>query len=197
MRLFVAVIPPASVLRELAGAVAPLAVIGEADGLRWTRPDGQHITLAFLGEVDEATVPELTRRLARAARRHEPLTLRLAGGGRFGDRTLWAGVAGDTARLARLADSVAAGARRGGIAVEEGRTFRAHLTLARGRGTVGLRRYADALTGFESGTWPADRVELVRSHPPAPGVPGARPRYETLDVWPLGRAGAGSAAADG
>ncbi len=187
MRLFLAVLPPAPVLRELAVAVDPLLARAGADALRWTAREGWHLTLAFLGEVDEGTLPELTRRMALAARRHTQFTLRLTGGGRFGDRALWTGVADGTEPLSRLAASVAAGARRTGIAVDEDRAFRAHLTLARGRGATSLSGYADDLAGFESAAWRVDRFELVRSHPPTPGVPGAQPRYETLCGWSLGR----------
>jgi 2'-5' RNA ligase len=92
VRAFVALIPPASALAELATALAP---VQEAHpGLRWT-PAGQwHLTLAFLGEIDgdgldDGVLPALTERLARAARRHPPMELALGGGGRFGDRVLW------------------------------------------------------------------------------------------------------------
>jgi RNA 2',3'-cyclic 3'-phosphodiesterase len=194
MRLFVAVVPPPEVLRELSAAVHQLTAAGGPGaagaagsdaGPRWTSDEGRHITLAFLGEVDEATLPDLTRRLARAAHRHPPLDLRLDGGGRFGDHVLWAGVAGDTAALGRLARSVTAAARRTGIPVDETRAFRPHLTLARGRGRLPLRPYAAALADFAGRPWHAARFALIRSHPPPPGVPGARSHYETLASWDL------------
>ena len=49
---------------------------------------------AFLGEIDENVLPDLTTRLARAARRHPPQELALSGAGRFGDRVLWTRVRG-------------------------------------------------------------------------------------------------------
>jgi RNA 2',3'-cyclic 3'-phosphodiesterase len=107
----VAVTPPDNVLRALARAAEAAKGIPDASRLRWAQPESWHLTLAFLGEVDEADVPQLTERLERAARRHATMTLSLAGGGRFGDRTLWAGVSGETAALERLAASVAAGAQ--------------------------------------------------------------------------------------
>ncbi len=186
MRLFVAVIPPDHVLSELAAAVTPLAGLAGADGLRWTPQESWHLTLAFLGEVDDATLPRLTERLARAAHRHPPLTLRLSGGGRFGDRALWAGVAGDVRPLSRLAQSVTAGALRSGIRIDDDHPFRAHLTLARNRATTPLRPYADTLSPFEGTPWTADRFHLVHSRPPLPGIPGAQPHYEPLQGWPLG-----------
>ncbi|RFU85289.1 RNA 2',3'-cyclic phosphodiesterase, partial [Streptomyces triticagri] len=101
MRLFVAVLPPESVADELAAEVAVLQGRPEADGLRWTGRAGWHFTLAFLGEVPEDVLPGLETRLGRAARRTEPFPLALRGGGRFGDRALWAGVSGDRATLRR------------------------------------------------------------------------------------------------
>ena len=87
MRAFVALVPPDSVLDELAEHVAPIRAAHP--DLRWTPAAQWHLTLAFLGEVDEAVLPDLTERLARAARRHRPVSLALNGGGRFGDRVLW------------------------------------------------------------------------------------------------------------
>jgi 2'-5' RNA ligase len=186
VRLFVAVTPPHDVLRALERAAETTRVLPDASRLRWAQPDSWHLTLVFLGEVDEADVPELTERLQRAARRHSVMTLSLTGGGRFGDRTLWTGVSGDTAELGRLAASVAAGARRTGIEVEE-RPFRAHLTLARARAhhSTKLRPFVDLLAPFASRLWTADRIELIRSHPPEPGAAGAQPRYETIGSWLL------------
>jgi 2'-5' RNA ligase len=79
--------PPAAVLAELDAVVEPLRVAQPE--LRWTPRAQWHLTLAFLSEVDEAVLPDLSERLARAARRHPPTSLAFGGGGRFGDRVLW------------------------------------------------------------------------------------------------------------
>ncbi len=189
MRLFVAVVPPPAALRDLSATVRGLTADADGTppgpaGARWTADGDRHITLAFLGEVGPDVLPDLTARLGRAAARHRPPTLRLAGAGHFGDRVLWCGVRGQTEPLARLAASVTAAARRAGVPVEP-RAFRAHLTLARRRGPGSLSGYAAALAGYEGADWRAEAVELIRSHPPRSGVPGERPRYETLRRWPL------------
>ena len=58
-----------------------------------------HLTLAFLGEVDEAVITGLAVRLERAARRHPCLSLSLAGAGAFPGatraRVLWTGIHGE------------------------------------------------------------------------------------------------------
>ncbi len=183
-----AVLPPGAALAELADAVDALRALPGADGLRWTERAGWHVTLAFLGEVDEALLPALVERLERAARRHPPCRVRLGRGGRFGDRTLWAGLDGDD--LGGAAAAARAAARRAGVRHEdEHGAFHAHLTLARqrsGRVRVGLRPFTDALGAFSGTPWTAGAVRLVRSHPPTPGVPGAQPRYETVRTCPLG-----------
>jgi RNA 2',3'-cyclic 3'-phosphodiesterase len=193
MRLFVAVAVPAEVAGELDAAVAPLRAAWPA--LRWTRRDAWHLTLAFLGEVTEATSARLIPRLERAAARHPALSLSLARAGAFPSvaraRVVWTGVEGDQRALAALADSVAAGARRAGVALADGhRRFRPHLTLARCREPLDARELVADLSRHAGPQWTAREIYLIRSY-----LPGAarghqdrdngRPRYETLGRWPL------------
>ena len=116
MRLFVAVVPPAAARDELEAAAAPLRP-GRPD-LRWTSREVWHVTLAFLGEVEDVAAVRLMARLERAARRHASLRLSFAGAAAFPGaaraRVLWTGLRGDYRALAGLAASVAAAARRAG-----------------------------------------------------------------------------------
>ncbi|MEE4545463.1 RNA 2',3'-cyclic phosphodiesterase [Streptomyces sp. V4-01] len=188
MRLFVALLPAPAAAGELAAALRPLHRLPDAGALRWTAPESWHFTLAFLGEVPDHVRPDLDLRLERAAHRHGPHDLRLAGAGRFGDHVLWAGAEGDTTALGRLADSVRAAARRAGAPPDEERGFRPHLTLARAQRSrpVRLRPLADALAGFRGSPWSADTLCLVGSVLPRSGVPGEQPRYDAVASWPLG-----------
>ncbi|MCE0761307.1 RNA 2',3'-cyclic phosphodiesterase [Pseudonocardia kujensis] len=175
MRAFVALVPPPEAVAELVDAVA--TVRGDHRGVRWTPPEQWHLTLAFLGEVDGATLDGVAAGLAAVAARAAPVELALAGAGRFGERVLWTGFVGDTDALAALAAGVAAAARAAGVALED-RAFRAHLTLARGRGSVSrLGPAVRALSGFAGRPWRAETLRLVRSRP--------GPRYDDLATWPL------------
>jgi RNA 2',3'-cyclic 3'-phosphodiesterase len=183
MRLFVAITPPAGVLAELAAAVQPLQAV--APELRWTTSSAWHLTLAFLGEVDEATVPELTTRLERAAHRHPRQRLAIAGAGAFPSATrakvLWVGIRADQRALASLAASVAAGARRAGAPPpDEGRKYSAHLTLARCRQPANVAGLTAALAGFSSADWTAESVSLIRSQ-----LGSGPPQYEDIGTWAL------------
>ncbi|MDH6133956.1 2'-5' RNA ligase [Kitasatospora sp. MAA4] len=184
MRLFVAVLPPAGVLRELAAVLAPLHALPGADRWRWTSHDSWHLTLAFLGEVAPEQLPELEAGLARAAARHPAHRLRLADGGRFGDRALWVGVAGGTRVLRALAEDVQQAAEEAGCgAPDDDRPFRPHLTLARAsHGRLG--EAAALLADFRGSEWTAAELHLVRSE-----SAGGRSHYTTAASWPLGAAG--------
>lgn len=186
MRLFAAVLPPPPVVAELDAAVGELRGAPDADQWRWTAPAGWHVTLAFYGEVEDRLAGALGDRLARAASRYAPYELRLAGGGRFGDRALWAGVEGDTTTTRHLADTATAAGRRIGLVCPEHRAYRPHLTLALRRAAGReLAPYVAQLAGFASSPWWVEELRLLRSDLPSGGVPGELPRYTTLASWPL------------
>ncbi|WP_327392408.1 RNA 2',3'-cyclic phosphodiesterase [Streptomyces sp. NBC_01186] len=192
MRLFAALLPPAEAVGELAHAVGPLRRLPGADELRWSKTENWHLTLAFYGETDDHEAADLRTRLARAAHRAQEFPLRLGGGGRFGDRALWAALTPDSARtaLTGLAGAASAAGRRAGlIAPGEERGYRPHLTLARARGTVvDLRPYVTELDRFQGSSWIARELVLVRSVLPDSGVEGEQPRYLPVERWPLGQA---------
>lgn len=183
-----AVVPPDAALAELEEVVAPLR--DAAPELRWTGVASWHLTLAFLGEVREEVVPDLQARLERAARRHPPQRLAIAGGGAFPSarraQVLWAGISADDKALAALADSVAAGARRAGAPPPgQRRQYRAHLTLARCRAPADVSKLSLSLAAFTGTSWTATSVHLIRSL-----LTSGSPQYEDLAVWPLqGRPG--------
>ncbi|TNM64132.1 RNA 2',3'-cyclic phosphodiesterase [Streptomyces sp. NP160] len=181
MRLFVSLEPPLDATQPVADAVAEL---GRVPGVRWSPPSRWHVTLAFLGELDDDDVRRLLPPLRSAAAATGPVRLRLAGTGTFGTSVLWAGVTGDVERLAALAAGVADAARAAGVAIEE-RAYRPHVTLARaaGRGGAGALgqladQLADQLIGARGPTWTATGARLVRSHT-------SDGRYEVLEHLPL------------
>lgn len=131
LRLFVACELPDEVRRGLGRVQDELRRLG-AGRLRWVRPEGIHVTLKFLGEVEESRVEEITSALASAVEPFE-LRLRLASLGGFGGarlRVVWVGLEGDVEALASLAGRVEAALRPLGFPRER-RPFAAHLTLAR------------------------------------------------------------------
>lgn len=185
MRLFVALEPPAGALAELEAAVAPLRPCWPE--LRWASMERWHVTLAFLGEVDEAKLGDLQERLDRAASRHLSQDVYIGRGGAFPSarraRVLCAHIEGEDQAmtgLRALAASVAAAARRAGAPPpDEGRRYRPHLTLARSRQPADLGRLTGSMGAFAGAGWATSQVHLIHS------LLGPRPRYETLASWSL------------
>ncbi|NDL58201.1 RNA 2',3'-cyclic phosphodiesterase [Phytoactinopolyspora mesophila] len=180
MRLFAAVTPSATALRHLAEHVRPV----KDTGLRWSDAANWHVTVAFYGEVDDKKVPDLTARVARAAGRSRPMTLRLSGSGRFGAAVLWIGVHGDVEPLRRLAASAVAAGRRVGIERDPPRRFRPHVTVARSKGQSDLRPYVASLDTYDGPPWLATHLTLVRSH--LGGSHRQQAVHEPLENFPLG-----------
>ena len=181
MRLFVALVPPADALAELAAAVDALR---STPGLRWTRPEQWHVTLAFLAEVDDRT-----RDGARPAARAGGAPARPAHAGAGGRRPV------------RRAGAVDAGGRRpgrrcagsptrcgpplagAGCRPTRGPTVPTSPSPARVARRPTSRRSPRRSSGFAGRPWTASDLHLVRS---VLGVgPGGTAHHEPLASWPL------------
>ena len=132
MRLFIAIELPDAIKRAIAQVQARLREGGAS--ANWTRPEGIHLTLKFLGEVAEEKVPLIMQALTVAARGTGSLNLAVAGAGGFPNervpRVLWLGLTGDVDRLTGMQDAVETA--MAGLGFErEKRVFSPHLTLAR------------------------------------------------------------------
>ena len=100
--------------------------------VRWVRPEALHLTLKFLGDVDDAREPTLRAALGQVG--GGPVTVHIEGFGVFPDfrrpRIVWAGVARDPA-LELLQHRVEQVFAPLGFP-SEARPFRPHVTLGRG-----------------------------------------------------------------
>lgn len=124
-RLFVAVDLPDEAKKDLSALCQGLA------GVRWLPAEHLHLTLRFIGEVDDALAGAIRQGLS--GENLAPFVCRLQGVGRFPPkgrpRVLWAGVRAEEGLL-RLQRTVEMAARGMGLAPEE-RAPRFHITLAR------------------------------------------------------------------
>jgi RNA 2',3'-cyclic 3'-phosphodiesterase len=99
---------------------------------RWTRPEGIHLTLKFLGEISDAQAKQVVEALAQIGP-FESFSVEVKGFGFFPHasrpRVFWAGIAA-TSALAELAARVESHMEKIGFARED-RAYSPHLTLAR------------------------------------------------------------------
>jgi 2'-5' RNA ligase len=130
MRAFIAIALPDEIHRELARQQA--AFRAACPDARWTRAEGIHLTLKFLGEISEPQVKQVTAALAPLGN-FSRFKVEVKGFGCFPDarrpRVFWAGVAAPP-DLARLATGVEDAMAPLGFEREQ-RTYNPHLTLAR------------------------------------------------------------------
>jgi 2'-5' RNA ligase len=127
-RLFVAITPPADVVRTLS------LMQGGVPGARWHENEQMHLTLRFIGEVDGRVFAAIDDALSGIEA--SGFSLRLKGVGEFGGRkprALWAGVEASEALL-RLQRKIETTLQRTGLEPEP-RKFSPHVTLARLKAT--------------------------------------------------------------
>ena len=151
-------------------------------GARWIDPENYHLTLRFIGDVDDITGREFAAQLARI--RSDRFELALQGLGSFGGRkprAVWAGVAPSPA-LASLQRAHERAARSAGLP-PEGRNFTPHVTLARLRNVraPAVAAYLEANGAFQSAPFPVDRFVLLSSRASTGGGP-----YVIEETYPLG-----------
>lgn len=129
MRTFVALDLPEGFVYETGRLARRLARSIEG---RFMPPESYHVTLAFLGDVDERGVASALGALDDACRAASPVSVACSGLGTFGrssDATLWLGLA-PSEGLAALAADLRDGLARRGATFDE-KPFKPHVTLAR------------------------------------------------------------------
>ena len=185
MRLFFAIELGAELLDLLEETTAPLRT--EAPELSWVGRDKRHLTLKFLGNVEEADVARLIVATDRAASRHATLEMTVREIGAFPNfrraRVVWIGV-GQDARLELLHHDLEQACEQEGFEVE-GRPFRPHITLARVRAPVPVDRLRALARVARSVRMKATvRVEWITLFESTLTPSGAR--YRRVHAAPLG-----------
>jgi len=141
-------------------------------GARWVDPQGIHLTLKFLGNIDSARTDGILEPLCRIGEEYSSFSLNLAGLGVFPNqrepRVLWAGVEGEMEPLASLQEKVEEAMADQGF-TRERRGFNPHLTIGRVRDriatserqNIGATILSHSLDPTEP--WTADTMHLFRT----------------------------------
>lgn len=180
-RLFTALVPPPALVEELDAFLGPRRPAEPR--LRWSRPEGWHLTTAFMADVSDRVVDPLEETLAEAAARTPAFRLRLGGGGAFPwpveTKVLWLGVTEGASELSALAERCRNAGSRAGARVD-GARFTPHLTVGRAGRAIDTTRLVRVLDTFDADGWVADELVLVQSH-----LADRQNRYEVLHRFGL------------
>jgi 2'-5' RNA ligase len=168
-RVFCAVELPSDVRERVAEHIARLRDQATHVRASWDRAEKLHITLKFLGEIEQSRVEALTRAAAHAAEGAPGFELSVEGAGVFPPRglprVLWLGIRDPSGGLTNLQRRLEDECARIGFPREQ-RPFHPHLTIARLRSPEGARKLATLhqQTGFDAQSFDVTRLVVMRSH---------------------------------
>jgi RNA 2',3'-cyclic 3'-phosphodiesterase len=189
IRSFVAVHLSDEVLHSLAELQDELRrPVDKLAQVKWVAPGSMHLTLQFLGDVDEGMLPKLVDSLRGGFGGTPAFEVELAGAGAFPSpsrpRVLWAGFRRGSDGLKALASATCGVTGPLGFPPED-RPFKAHITLGRVKDGSRSGDLSPALAGLAEralGRCQIERVYLMKSELRPSG-----PVYTVLDSFPLGR----------
>jgi 2'-5' RNA ligase len=107
---------------------------GQLDGVKWVDPKSVHMTLKFLGEIDEGRVEQISQQLDAVSAARAVFSLRPQGAGAFPDirrpRVIILAAAEGSEQVAELEKDISARLEKLGFPRER-RAFSPHFTLGR------------------------------------------------------------------
>jgi RNA 2',3'-cyclic 3'-phosphodiesterase len=150
IRAFLAIDPPENILQAMSRLQEKLK--REISGrISWTKPQGQHLTLKFFGDISMEDVKNICSAVQNRVTSEPSLSLKIEKLGVFPDarrpRVIWCGMAGDVEKLSGLQKQLDSDFADIGFPAED-RPFRAHLTLARIKDSRGITGISEALTKY-------------------------------------------------
>lgn len=159
------------------------------DGIKWVPSDNLHLTLKFLGDVENTEVPSVCKVTRKLCQQYDPFPLRFVGTGGFPNadrpRILYAGVEDSSGALTEIVTQLEKDLAELGFK-QESRDYTPHLTLGRTRGSsrrvsceVLERLLSESET--ELGTMMVDCVQMFASFLDKQG-----PTYQVMDTIELG-----------
>ncbi len=164
VRAFLA-IPLTEAITDEAGRIQQ-RLTRELPGVRWSHPDGMHLTLRFFAAISEETLEKIGQIMLSVGSLFQPFPIAISGLGTFPAptraRVFWLGINGGPA-LTRLHGMFDEKLTQIGIP-PEGRPFTPHLTLGRHRQGIAVPPAAQQdYRQIECGRLQADRVVLYQS----------------------------------
>lgn len=182
MRAFIAVELPKEV-RAFLSALQSGLKSANAD-VKWVEPDNIHLTLRFLGEIDQRQAEVISGVLENIASARNSFKLRLSGLGAFPEisspRVIWVGTEQAGQELKDIARNLEEELGKTGFPREE-REFSPHITLGRlrsGKNRQALVKALESLLQQNQSACPeftVDKITLFKSTLTAKG-----PVYETV-----------------
>jgi 2'-5' RNA ligase len=186
LRTFIAIDLTEEVRQRITKHIETLKAASPETQATWEKPGKAHITLKFLGNVEQQRLEAISSALARAASDIGKFSVEIGEAGAFYSRgkphVLWLGVTDQTEGLARLYSALERELDGIGFPKEK-RPFHPHITIARLKKPEGAKQLATEhkTLGFETAELAVSEVLLIESQL---GPGGST--YRTLSTQTLG-----------
>ncbi len=167
-RIFTAIDISDGARRQVSDYLADLRAEFPNVRVGWDKPEKLHLTLKFLGDIDEPKLHNLTDAVNEAAKQISDFKLKISKTGAFPSkknaRVLWLGVEDEKESLQKLNQILEAECESKGFAREK-RNFKAHLTIARLREPQNLKELIERhlQKDFESREFSVSEVVIYQS----------------------------------
>jgi len=149
--------------------------------IKWVAFENLHITLKFLGEIDEKKKDEITPVIVEISKQYAPFKVRLEGLGCFpgprNPRVLWVGVTDGAETLGKVTNDLEERLSQFGFKKEK--RFHAHLTIGRIKKPCKIDDILE--NNITTETFPVNAITLFKSTLKSDG-----PIYEELKKFTLG-----------
>ncbi len=162
---------------------------GSGAQVKWVEPENMHITLVFLGELDDRDLMTIFKVAKRAAAKAEPFGLEVAGLGAFPTprrpKVVWAGITDGAKELQSLHAALEGPLIEAGAYRNEERAYTPHLTLGRPNTEADGQLLAAELPKYlswKAGSTLVDELVVYSSEMQRKG-----PEYTVLGRVPLGK----------
>jgi RNA 2',3'-cyclic 3'-phosphodiesterase len=141
----------------------------ELGPMKWINKKNMHITLKFLGRVEDNKIESLVKTVEELLKGFGPIKIGFGGFGAFPDpkhpRVIWSGINGGAGELKKLADKIEDELCKKGYGEEE-REFSPHLTIGRIKesiDTAALSRFFKENEQTSPGSFVVNDISLMKS----------------------------------
>lgn len=165
IRTFVAIEIPDSLLEQISDVQKQLKKHNER--IKWTRPESIHLTLKFLGNVEEDRIAAIAQTLQEVASEFQPFRCPVKNVGAFPNprrpRVVWIGIEDTEDTLVKLAENSDDALNSLGFS-KENRKFKPHLTIGRVKSAVS-RKFTESIQNiaFQSDAIEIKEMVIMRS----------------------------------
>ncbi|MFO8055518.1 MAG: RNA 2',3'-cyclic phosphodiesterase [Bacteroidales bacterium] len=185
MRIFTAI--PAERSKALTDFVGSLKKIAPYPQVKWVDPAQYHITLQFMGDIEQTQLPAIFSSLEKVAAQTSPFGFTITSPGIFKDRknfirVIWAGIE-PASPFFKLHELIKSSLSNAGFSINQS-SFKAHLTLGRAKQAItnqqALENHINTYTPFVFSSQQAAYFQLIQSKLTSGGA-----IYKTLKTFNL------------